>query len=147
VKIAARRVLRFEGDLRRERNSRSDEQLWMAWMRFERLAFEELFKRYHPRACALASSMQLSDEDAQDIAQETMLDLSRARRLSVGRHGLDDDVCAMAAINSQRRRRDNLRRGRAADVALLEERNRPIDLEPREHRPSDSRPTGPDTGA
>jgi DNA-directed RNA polymerase specialized sigma24 family protein len=108
VRRAVRRSVRLH-----HRDDRPDAQLWRAWMQRDRRAFEELFNRYHPRVCALATSMRLGREDAQDVAQETLLGLSIARCRFFPRDGLGDFIRSLAAVVAQRRGRDNLQRGQS----------------------------------
>jgi hypothetical protein len=60
-------------------DQRTDEQLLHAWNGSDRPAFDELDRRYRPRIRALATSLRFTDEDADDIVQETLLGLYLSR--------------------------------------------------------------------
>jgi RNA polymerase sigma factor (sigma-70 family) len=58
----------------------SDEQLMQAYTGGDRRAFEELFSRYAPRITRLLRRDVAPTEDADDLVQQTFLQLHRARR-------------------------------------------------------------------
>jgi RNA polymerase sigma-70 factor, ECF subfamily len=57
----------------------SDEALMAAYVRGDESAFERLFKRYAPTLLGMIRRRVKSDEEAQDLLQQTFLHLHRAR--------------------------------------------------------------------
>jgi RNA polymerase sigma-70 factor (ECF subfamily) len=58
---------------------RSDEELMLAYVRGETTAFKELFARYAPKLTSLMLRELRAREEANDLVQQTFLQLHRAR--------------------------------------------------------------------
>src|SRR5215467_14772428 len=59
---------------------RSDEELMLAYANGDESAFRELFRRYAPMLLRLCTRQVGRPADAQDLVQQTFLQLHRARR-------------------------------------------------------------------
>ena len=81
------------------RDPRSDQQLLQALKGSDRGAFDELYRRYRPRIRQLAISMRFSDEDTEEIVQETLLALLAGRRSLRGDRTADRYICGLAATS------------------------------------------------
>ena len=95
-----------------ENDTRSDEQLFQAWKGADRPAFQELDRRYRPRIRQLATSMKFSDEDAEEIVQETLLGLFLGRETFRGHPTPDSVICGLTATSILARLRGEHRRTR-----------------------------------
>jgi len=81
----------------RQCNDQSDSQLFQSWNRSDDRAFAELDRRYRPRIRRLVKSMRFSDEDVEDIVQETLLNMFVERETLCGCNAPDRLVCNFAA--------------------------------------------------
>lgn len=91
---------------------RSDKQLFQAWKGTDRRPFRELDRRYRPRIHQLALSMRFSDEDAEEIAQETLLGLFLRGGALPGHTAPDNLICGLTATSVLARLRGERRQTR-----------------------------------
>lgn len=91
---------------------RSNEQLLHAWNGSDREAFDELDRRFRPRIRAYATSLRFTEEDVEDIVQETLLALFVSRGMFRGNRTPDDFLFGLAATSVTALERGMRRRGR-----------------------------------
>jgi RNA polymerase sigma-70 factor (ECF subfamily) len=102
---------------------RSDENLMADYIRDDPSAFRELFARYAPGLTRFVRRHVGSEADAQELVQQTFLQLHRARRDFRGGRALRPWIFTIAANLA----RDLLRRrGRRAERPLGEEVSGPV---------------------